>query len=396
MVTPALQGQLLALNGAVFVSMLGVGFIGPILPNYAKNIGASAILIGLLFGVFSLSRALASPMVGVMSDRHGRKQFLLAGLSGYALVGIGMALCSGPYSLLFFRALQGIFAAMIIPIASAIVLELAPRGFEGRALGSFNMSFMLGLGLGPIIGGVIFDYWGITANFLTMAAGGIISLLLIALLLKEDPRPKVNIKAPQSVFKDFAMLQDLGLLGLFICRASNSVGQGVFVAFLPVLCVDKNLTITEVGILLAVNTLVITLLQKPSGWITDHYSRLHLSVWGAAASALCKASFPFADSFNTFLALSIAEGIASGFALPPITALAADYGRRIGAGTGQVMGFLVMAMSLGFFAGPVAGGWIADLSNTANAFFICAGVALIGAMAPLFMRPPKEKADDPQ
>ena len=65
---------------AVFANITGVGIVVPLLPVYAKNLGASGFYIGLIFGAFSLSRTFLLPVFGKLSDKHGRKPFITTGL----------------------------------------------------------------------------------------------------------------------------------------------------------------------------------------------------------------------------------------------------------------------------------------------------------------------------
>ena len=73
---------------AVFASTMGVGFIGPLLPLYARDLGAAGLSLGMIFAGFSMARFLLTPFIGRLSDRFGRKVFLAAGLavfSGFSL-----------------------------------------------------------------------------------------------------------------------------------------------------------------------------------------------------------------------------------------------------------------------------------------------------------------------
>ncbi|HDH97186.1 MAG TPA: MFS transporter, partial [Proteobacteria bacterium] len=64
--------------------MMGVGIIVPLLPLYAKKLGATAFEIGMIFSGFSIARMVFMPIVGRLSDRYGRKPFLSVGLALYS------------------------------------------------------------------------------------------------------------------------------------------------------------------------------------------------------------------------------------------------------------------------------------------------------------------------
>ncbi|HII07488.1 MAG TPA: MFS transporter, partial [Methanotrichaceae archaeon] len=69
---------------SVFAAMLGLGIVGPLLPIYAENLGASGLWIGMIFSGFAAGRAIFMPIVGRLSDESGRKKFIVTGLLAYA------------------------------------------------------------------------------------------------------------------------------------------------------------------------------------------------------------------------------------------------------------------------------------------------------------------------
>jgi DHA1 family multidrug resistance protein-like MFS transporter len=72
----------------VFMAMVGLGIISPIIPNYASDLGASGIYIGLIYSSFSLSRAILQTPVGRLSDTVSKKKIIITGLVVYTLVSI--------------------------------------------------------------------------------------------------------------------------------------------------------------------------------------------------------------------------------------------------------------------------------------------------------------------
>ncbi|MBS7269644.1 MAG: MFS transporter [Candidatus Freyarchaeota archaeon] len=138
---------------AVFTSMLGIGIVAPILPLYAEqNLAASGIWIGLIFSGFGLSRTIASPIVGRISDVRGRKNFLIIGLLGYALTGLGYVIANNVALLTTIRFANGFTSAMVLPVSQAYIGDLTPKGKEGTYMNTFMTSLMVGFGVGPFIG----------------------------------------------------------------------------------------------------------------------------------------------------------------------------------------------------------------------------------------------------
>ena len=150
---------------SIFSSMLGVGIVAPLLPLYAEDMGATGIWLGIIFGGFSISRAIVMPIMGRLSDRVGRKLILGAGLFAYSVISLGYLWANTVGVLSLVRFLHGISAGMIMPIAQAYVGDIVPEGEEGKWMGYANAAFFTGFGCGPLMGGVLTEHFGMDVAF---------------------------------------------------------------------------------------------------------------------------------------------------------------------------------------------------------------------------------------
>ncbi len=117
----------IALYTAVFMSSMGLGILSPILPAYVDSFGASSFVLGIVFGVYSAARTLFMPPVGILSDRFGRRPFILSGLLLFTVVSPLYAVAANLSQLMMVRLLQGVAAAMLIPVAMSAIGDLSPR-----------------------------------------------------------------------------------------------------------------------------------------------------------------------------------------------------------------------------------------------------------------------------
>jgi MFS family permease len=185
---------------SIFSSMLGMGIIAPLLPLYAESLGASEIWIGVIFAAFSISRALSMPIVGHISDRKGRRIFICTGLFVYAAISLGYIWASRVSELTFVRLMHGFASAMVIPIAQAYIGELSPQGKEGVWMGYFNAAYITGYGFGPLLGGVLTDYFSMEVAFSTMGGLNLLAFLLAFSLLPEVHQQKKRSENPKPSF----------------------------------------------------------------------------------------------------------------------------------------------------------------------------------------------------
>ena len=357
---------------SIFSSMLGVGIISPLLPLYAENLGATGIWLGVIFSSFSITRAVFMPFIGKLSDRWGRKPFVSLGLLVYSVISLGYIWAGSVPQLTLVRLIQGAAAGMIIPISLAYIGDISPRGEEGRWMGYFNAAFFTGFGLGPLIGGALSDHFGMHAAFSVMGGLNFLAFLTTSFLLpdsgqgKRESSPSLRRVLQSSLFK-----------GLFSFRLSYALGRGIFATFLPLFAsIYVGLRPTAIGILLATNILLMSMLQICSGKMADRLNRKALVILGSFISLTYLALIPLAQNFWGLLGLCILGGLGGVISLPAASALVVEEGRRFGMGAS--MGTFAMAFSIGMAAGPIISGGLADLTNIQSTFYFAAATGLLG------------------
>lgn len=180
---------LFTMLGVAFVQMFGVGLLAPILAIYAKRVvGLSEDLIGILFLLGVLSVAIASVPAGRLADRWGKRKAVVWGMA-IGSAGMWMLPISPRLDVLAVGAvLLGIGFALSSPAWHALVSELAPSGRIGFAMGAAQTAEGLGLVMGPLLGGVLWDSAGHVAPFVASATLLSVSTVALAFTIRSLAR----------------------------------------------------------------------------------------------------------------------------------------------------------------------------------------------------------------
>ena len=351
----------------IFITVTGVGIVVPLLPIYAHDLGAAGIYVAMIFGAFSISRAFFLPWFGSLSDKKGRKPFILAGLFVYMLVAIAFIWTTSVKGLIAIRFIQGAGSAMIMPVVQAYVGEICHKGTEGYAMGLFNLSMFLSLSLGPLMGGIVQQAWSLNAAFYCMsvlsALGAVLCLICLPPLSQEQIR--INKRSPASLA---VVVRDRELAGLVVFRYAYTACIGIVWCFMP-LYASKTFGIAggKIGLLVTAGVFVSGALQLPMGYAADRWNRKVMVVGGGILSA-AGILYPFwATSFMDLFAGVCIFGLGGGISMPALTALAVVKGEKRQA-LGSVMAILTSAHSLGMFTGSIMAGVAMDFFTLSYAF----------------------------
>jgi MFS family permease len=366
---------------AVFVTTMGAGMVAPLLPVYAHELGAGALQIGLIFGAFSLTRSVFVPYFGKLSDRKGKKPLLTIGLFLYFLLSLLYAVSNGVWPLVLLRLGQGFASAMILPVAQAYVGMITPEQREGRLMGIFNMSIYGGLSAGPVLGGLVKDWFNIEISFLSMGALTLFGFILCLVSLPAEDlflKNKNNINHRSMSVSYIKMLKSPQVFSLFMFRACFTTCIGIIWTFLPLLAgTQLGLSGSAIGFLVMIHVLVAGLLQAPMGYIADQMNKRVLVIGGGILGVVAVLSLIKASSFMEIVLVSGLLGLAGGISFPAVMAIGVIQGRQNDA-MGSMMGLLAMAHSVGMLIGPILAGMLMDLFSLKATFFLGAGILSSG------------------
>ncbi|MFC2034501.1 MFS transporter [Chloroflexota bacterium] len=370
---------------SVFIAIAGIAMVTPLMPVFAKEMGASGVWLGFAFSGFAVTQVPLMPVMGKLSDKFGKKFFIWFGLLVYAMISAGYFWAPGFRELVFVRVLSGVGAAMVIPIAFSYVGELSPHGHEGRYMGLFTIALIAGFGIGPVVGGVIFDSLGMDATFVGMGVLSILGAVVVFFLL---PRRKsssgaipssgtVEFQEPSSSF--ITMLRDTTIQGILTVQMVFGLFMGTLLAFIGIwMTTVLNTTVAQVGIALSARAIINGVFAYPFGWLADRMNRVVLTSVGMILLAICTFSVPWLGSFVPLLSLFMVMGVFESMSIPSIQAINVEKGRSMG--MGSVMGLFNMAGSVGLVIGSMVGGVVESSLGLVAVFRYAAGLGLAGVL----------------
>lgn len=360
---------LMVLSLSLFCALLGVGIITPLLPIYASELGIGGPLLGVILGIFSFSRTGAMLISGELAERCEKKKLLATGLCFYALSSLGYLHAHDSTSLLLVRFFHGFGSALVVPVAMAIGAESAPSNEEGAFLGTLQTSLFLGIGSGPLISGFLTDNFGWNSSFYAMTSMTTIALLLVMLTLPSEPiSSKSARKKPENPFPMILkMLKDPTLKVVVIFHYCSAIARGSLLMLIPIFASQLNMTLSQIGILVSLNSIATAICQRFFGKLSDNKGKIRVILLGGTLSAAVFFLLPLSRGFYSLAILSSIFGFGRSASSPALSALAAVRGKVFG--SGRTMGLYNMAFSAGMMTGPVLAGFLSQAAGMANALY---------------------------
>jgi EmrB/QacA subfamily drug resistance transporter len=180
------RSVLLVATFAAFLTPFMGSAVNLALPSIGKDLNANAIELGWVISSFILSSAIFLLPFGRLADIIGRKKVFSSGIFLFTISTFLIIFSQSVASLIVLRIFQGLSSAMIFGTSLAIITSVFQPGERGKAMGINITAVYLGLSLGPVIGGVLTQYFGWRSIFAFLVPFGITSLILIKRKIKTE------------------------------------------------------------------------------------------------------------------------------------------------------------------------------------------------------------------
>jgi DHA1 family multidrug resistance protein-like MFS transporter len=367
------------LTGAAF------SLIMPFLPLYVEALGVTGhqslnMWSGLVFSITFLFSAIASPFWGSLADRRGRKLMLLRSALGMGIVMVLMGMAQNIWQFLALRAVLGLLGGFI-PNANALIATQVPRHRSGWALGTLSTGGVSGALIGPLIGGLLADQYGLRPVFFITATVLFICFLLTLFCVREQFTP-VQKKDMLHARQVFASLKSPKLiLSLFITTMIIQIATGSIAPILTLYVRELAGNISNLAFvsgLIASVPGVAALMSAPRlGKLGDRIGPERILVFMLVVSVLLLIPMAFVQTPWQLGVLRFLLGAADGALLPAVqTLLIYNCTNQV---AGRIFSYNQSFRDIGNVSGPLLGAAVSASYGFRAVFCMTALVVLFNA-----------------
>jgi MFS family permease len=369
----------------VFVSL---GLTGPVMSLYLQSLGASTVIIGLMFAVFGVGEGIFGFVWGSAADRIGIGMPLLVQMFVGAVCYIAFGAVSALVVLFILRFLLAAVGSAMYPIGRGFLANAVPADRKGTAMALFAVMSSAGMSIGSSISGVLAAQFGYPSTFYGAAAlvtiAGVIVLLELrneTIAHKPDGKPIVAgaLPAPRlSSTRPLLVLSAITALG----TAASSSG----ITFTPLLMTEyAGVPVSEVGYAFGISGLVGIFLVLFAGGLSDRVGRKPVLILGFSMMLPGLLGLVFVRSYWPIVACMLLSSLGFSITFPPILTLMSNVTPKQFQGRSQ--GIFVVAIDAGIIVGPVVTGWLWAAAGPTGAYlFAAALVAITYAITLVFVQ----------
>ena len=351
----------------------------PLLPIFAASVGATGALLGFIVSVSTLTGLVLKPVIGIFSDRWGRRSWLILGTLFFAVMPFLYRFVQSPEQLFAIRLVHGLATAIYGPVTLAYVAEQS-QNRRAEKLGWFGMARSAGYIVGPAAAGWL---------LLTMDPVGVFTIIGLAsslvfipvLLLSDSTLPLKTQRMPVRLQITEALRAGSRTPAVWL---SGGLEAAVYIAlyavkaFLPIYALSIGINVALVGAFFAVQEAVHMVLKPSGGRIGDRWGYRWAIGLGMLLLGIALPLLTLPEGGFGLLSLSALMGVGQALIFPSTVAFVSAQisGKHIGAG----MGLIGTLDNAGKVIGPILGGFLIQRFEYTVTFQVLGAMLIISAI----------------
>jgi MFS family permease len=367
-----------------------VGLERSILPQIAEQefeIAAKSAILSFIV-VFGIVKAITNYYTGVLANKFGRKNLLVAGWVIAIPVPFILMLAPNWNWIVAANVLLGINQGLTWSSTVVMKIDLVGDKQRGLAMGLNEFAGYISVALVAFLTGLIAAEYGVRPYPFYLGIALVVLGLSGSIILVKDTRHHVakesatsNVKLLNNIFWDTTW-KDRNLGSVTQAGLINNLNDGMTWGILPILLASKHFSIGEIGIITAIYPATWGLGQLITGKMADLYSKKRLLFWGMFLQAVALFVMIFAESMNEFIVISAVLGWGTAMVYPTFLATVAENTHPLD--RAKSIGIFRLWRDLGYAFGAILTGIIADLLNLNAAILFIAFLTFHSSFIILF------------
>ncbi|OQB27575.1 MAG: Inner membrane transport protein YajR [Chloroflexi bacterium ADurb.Bin180] len=345
------------------------------LPVYAKDIGASLTLVGIVVAGYGFVQSVLRIPLGMISDRwRRRKPFVLAGFSIIVVSCLGLASSPAPEWLAVFRTLAGVAASFYSSVA-VLFVSYFPRRDAVRAVSLVAFFQQFGLVIASVLGALVAGRYGYIGPFYAGAVLATIGLLLVLRAPEESTERGEPVRL-QGLLKT---ITEPGLLLVSVIGAMLMYVNYVVNGFVPVYAEQLGANAAQIGWLVAGGQIAATVTALAAGWLVQARSERTIIIVALAGLTLSILASGRSSSLAMLALARCAYGLCYGPIYPLLTGLSIKTvapGERASA-----MSVFQAVYALGMWGGPLVSGMLAERIGLSSMLMVTSVMSVMAGVA---------------
>jgi len=333
--------------------MAAATFVFPFLALFLRSRGYSVTETGFLVALFGSGSIAAGPIAGWCADRAGRRPTLVAALAGASLLTATLPTFTSTWWTAAVTLALGMTVHAYWPAANAVIADVVPRERYADAYGLMYWARNAGIAFSFAVGGMLaargFRLLFLVDAATTMLFAGVAWLKIpeTRSLLRTDPQD-----GPRRGWG--SVLADRHLRALLLLNVALLLSLFQFMVAVPVAMSRQGLTTTDFGLAMAVNGLLIVLLQPLSGRLTRHFDPAHVLALAALLVGAGYGSYAFCATARDFAVATAVWSLGEILTMPVVSSLVAEMSSPDL--RGRYQGLLMLSFGVGLALAPALGG----------------------------------------